>query len=475
MTATVANRFPPQVKYLIGNEAAERFSFYGMKNILTFFLINHLLLNELPDKAVREGVASSNYHLFVAAVYWFPLLGGQLADRFWGKYRTILYLSVLYCAGHLCLAVFEDQKWGFYAGLGLIALGSGGIKPCVSAQVGDQFDETNKHLIKRVFGLFYWSINFGSFFASLLIPWTLDAYGPSIAFGIPGVLMLLATFIFWLGRKQYVNVPPVRHNPHSFWRVVKDGWKTRQQGRHWLEGARDKHPDLAVDGARAVFRVMAVFAPIPVFWALFDQKGSTWIVQATQMDLTLGSLTMKPSQILALNPLMVMLLIPFSEFVLYPAMERMGFRLTPLRRMTLGMFICCISFVLVGVLQMVLDGGTQLSLLWQAVPCLILTLSEIFVSVTGLEFAYSQAPAEMKSTLMSLWNLTVTVGNLLVAGVSRLAVFEGAALYFFYAGLIFLAALAFAALARGYVEVSFFRKAGDSPPLDRTVAPVTSP
>jgi len=180
---------PPQIPFIIGNEACERFSFYGMRNILTVFLIDWLLRTQVPGQGEREASAKAVFHLFVFGVYFTPLLGGFLADRFLGKYRTILYISLLYCAGHACLAAFPDDPRGFYAGLALIALGSGGIKPCVSALVGDQFTEKNKHLVNKVFALFYWSINLGSFFASLLIPKTLRLWGPAVAFGIPGVLM----------------------------------------------------------------------------------------------------------------------------------------------------------------------------------------------------------------------------------------------------------------------------------------------
>jgi len=107
--------------------------------ILTVFLIDYLLRNVNPDEAARKQMASSYYHLFMVGVYLFPLLGGYLADRFFGKYRVILWLSVVYCVGHACLAIFEKSPTGFYTGLFLIALGSGGIKPCVSAMVGDQF------------------------------------------------------------------------------------------------------------------------------------------------------------------------------------------------------------------------------------------------------------------------------------------------------------------------------------------------
>src|SRR5688572_24652071 len=215
---------PRQIGYIIGNEGCERFSFYGMRNILTQFLVSSSLLFtaiEAVPQAEREAAAKEVFHTFVLGVYFFPLLGGWLADRFLGKYHTILWLSLVYCVGHACLAAFESNKAGFFTGLFLIALGSGGIKPCVSAFVGDQFDQSNKSLARLVFDAFYWIINFGSFFASLLMPIFLRNYGASVAFGIPGLLMFIATLIFWLGRRQYVRVPPAPPHPDSFVRVAR--------------------------------------------------------------------------------------------------------------------------------------------------------------------------------------------------------------------------------------------------------------
>src|SRR5437867_3953263 len=217
-------RLPSQIAYIIGNEGCERFSFYGMRNILTQFLVSSALLftaTEAVSQAEHEGAAKEVFHTFVLGVYFFPLLGGWLADRFLGKYRTILYLSLVYCAGHACLAMFDANKAGFFTGLFLIALGSGGIKPCVATFVGDQFDQSNKSLAKVVFDAFYWIINFGSFFASLLMPVFLRKWGASVAFGIPGVLMFIATLVLWLGRRLYVFVPLAPPHPDSFLRVVR--------------------------------------------------------------------------------------------------------------------------------------------------------------------------------------------------------------------------------------------------------------
>jgi POT family proton-dependent oligopeptide transporter len=191
---------------------------------------------------------------------------------------------------------------------------------------------------------------------------------------------------------------------------------------------------------------------------VFDQKASAWIVQAKQMNLQVGLWTFEPSQLQFINPALVMLLIPFATGVAYPALERLGYPLKPLRRMTIGLFFAAASFVLVALIQVVLDQGGRLSVLWQAVPYVVLTLGEILVSTTGLEFAYSQAPGEMKGTIMSFWMLAVAAGNLVVAVISRFNIFTGAASFLFYAFLVSAAGLALALIARGYREVEFFRE-----------------
>lgn len=503
-------QMPRQIAFIIGNEGCERFSFYGMRNILTTFLAQYLLL-ALP-LAEREIAAKEVFHSFVIGVYFFPLMGGLIADRWLGRYRTILSLSLLYCAGHLCLALSDGSERGFYAGLVLIAVGSGGIKPCVSAFVGDQFDTRTQHLAKLVFDIFYWVINFGSFFSSLLIPWTLKAWGPAVAFGIPGILMAIATLIFWLGRDRYVHVPAAPGgDPHAFVPVARDALLASNSGRAalgvavlgaavgcvsvselglvpgvciglvaflgaagvgtWrhLDAARAHHPEEAVEGVRSVLRLLVLFALVTPFWSLFDQKASTWVMQA-------GSMTrpewFQPSQMQALNPALVMLLIPVNNLVVYPMLRRFGLEPTALRRMTAGIVFSGLSWIVVGGFQLAIDRGATFSILWQVLPYALITFGEVLVSATGLEFAYGQAPLRMKSALMAFWSLSVTVGNLWVllvdAGLKREAVnaavtgagFGVAAFQmFFFAGFALLAAAGFGLYARRYPLVERYRPA----------------
>jgi len=529
VSAASPARLPRQIPYIIGNEACERFSFYGMRNILVQFMVGSILLAYLPE-ADREGAAKDVFHSFVIGVYFFPLLGGWLSDRFFGKYNTVLWFSLIYCAGHACLALFDDNRNGFYTGLFLIAFGSGGIKPLVVSFVGDQFTRDNKHLAKIVFDAFYWTINFGSFFASLLMPLFLRNYGPAVAFGIPGILMFIATVIFWLGRKQYVRVPPTRgQDSHSFFNVAKTALVTQVPGQgrpglmvvtlggivavvlllialpllfgvglpFWpedfgfvitaclalgvliafsgigismqLERARGRHPDETVDSVRAVLRIIIVFALTTPFWSLFDQKASTWVLQGKAMavphDLWWwpSFLVKEAGQMQALNPLLVMLIIPFNNLVLYPALRRIGWEPTALRRMGWGIAFSGFAWVGAGLIQLHIDGGNSTSLAWQTLPYLLLTFGEVLVSATALEFAYSQATQAMKGVIMAFWYLASTFGSLWVlltnaavrnetvtSHIASTGLSENAFLMFFFAAFAFVAALAFALYARGY-------------------------
>jgi POT family proton-dependent oligopeptide transporter len=451
------NKFPPQIKYIVGNEACERYSYYGMKSILVVFMIQVLLFQETE--------ATFTYHIFSSLCYFFPLLGAFISDRVWGKYKTILYLSLVYCAGHAVLSIWET-KMGLYAGLGLIALGSGGIKPCVSAHVGDQFKANQQHLLKKVYELFYFMINFGSFFSTLVTPWTLKHYGPSIAFGIPGVLMLIATFVFWMGRKEFVHVPPTKSDGHGFFAVVSSAFKNqskRKAGQSFLDAAEGVHTKEHIEATKAVIDIAKLFAAISVFWALFDQHGSSWVIQAGRMNLTFMGMPFEASQIAAWNPIMVMGLIPLFSMGFYPLLDKMGLKTTPIRRITWGMFVAAIAFVIVAVIQMSMDAGgeeNKVNVMWQFFPYLVMTMAEVMVSITGLEFAYTQAPRAMKSSVMSIWLLTVFFGNLITAYVAKINFFPIASTgyFMFFAILMAVFALIFWYMGSQYKVKNYMEK-----------------
>ena len=523
-----ANRWPPQIKYIVGNEACERFSYYGMRSILAGYITSEVVKGGLGQSA---DTATSIIHLFVFVNYFMPLLGGWLSDKMIGRYHTILWVSLFYCAGHGVLACsdFTGTVNGkmilLCVGLGLIAFGSGGIKPCVSAFMGDQFKPEQSHLLQKAYGAFYWSINLGSFFSFLVIPAIKNHKGYSLAFLVPGILMGIATLVFWLGTKYYTRIPPSRetktagffdvffaahrqfpsalvplHNlmttiglpliatvglaffsvsatiAHGTTPVARDiGWislicaglwyvsivvssflgKLELPDSFW-QGARNRYGEKEINAARSVGPILFVFALIPVFFTLFDQTNSTWVLQGEKMvPVTSFGYTIGAEEMQSANPLLVMILVPLMTVLLYP---RIGKFASPLRRMSMGMFVAAASYIVVALIQSRIEAGAQISVLWQFVPYTILTIAEVLVSTTGLEFAFREAAPEMKSLVMSFWLLTIALGDLLVAAITELFASPtsggsssvSTSRFFLYAGLTFVVAILFSIVAAHY-------------------------
>lgn len=421
---------PSGIPYIIGNEAAERFSFYGMRAILVVFMTQYMLGRMGQPDHLTEIQAKIWYHNFVSAVYFVPLLGSLIADGLLGKYRTIIWLSLVYCLGHLVLAL-DDTRVGLIAGLGLISLGAGGIKPCVSSHVGDQFGSSNARLLPRVFSWFYFAINFGSAISTLLIPVILHNYGPHYAFAIPGILMLVATIAFWMGRNKFVHIPP--------------------------SGMEFVRETFSRESLLVVRRLAILYVFIAMFWALFDQTSSSWVFQAEHMDRHLFGREWLSSQFQAINPLLILILIPIFSYVIYPALDKV-FRLTPLRKIGIGLFVAVTSFLIPAWVEMRIQHGEHPTILWQVLAYILITSAEVLISITGLEFSYTQAPKRMKSLIMGIFLCSTTVGDQIVAlvnvfiqnkdGSSKL---PGAHYYLFFAGLM----LGFALL---YLIVSQFFK-----------------
>ena len=395
-TPSDSSSMPTGIPNIIGNEAAERFSFYGMKGILAVFMADYLhLMGNIPGTAMSEAAANERYHAFNVWVYLTPFVGAILADVVFGKYQIIMWLSLVYCMGHLTLAFMGlsgPAGWWLFVGLSLIAIGSGGIKPCVSAHVGDQFGPNNRHLLPKVFAAFYFSINLGALLSQVLIPSFLEWQGPHVAFGVPGILMALATLVFWRGRHRFVHIPP---GGDSFVREA-----------------------LSREGLGALGHLTILFLFVAVFWSLFDQTGSSWIFQAQDMDRRLFGVEWLPAQIQSINALFILLFIPAFTFGLYPAVDRV-WKFTPLRKIGTGLALMVVAFTLSSLIQEWIESGQRPSIAWQILAFALLTAAEVLVSITALEFAYTQAPKRMKSLVMSLYMFSVAAGNFLTAGVNH--------------------------------------------------------
>lgn len=439
--------YPKGIPYIIGNEAAERFSFYGMKAILTTFLVSQFFnpTNNPALEVVSNAEANNITHLFNTLVYLLPLAGAILADWFYGKYKVILYLSLVYCAGHACLALFENNLNGFLAGLLLISIGSGGIKPCVSANVGDQFDESNKSLLSKAYSMFYFSINAGSFISMLLTPVILRYSSPAVAFGVPGILMGIATLLFFLGRKKYVHVPPSGIKKDNFISVSLYAFVhfRKKTGGSLLDVAKEKYSPESVEAVKVVWQIIAVFSVIPIFWALNDQNSSEWVLQARNLDLSFMGYTFLPEQVQSANAILVLIYIPLFNYVIFPFLEKRNIRLSPYKKIGIGFIFTLLSFGIIYWLQLSIDKGGAPNVGWQLLAYIIITAGEVLVYQTGLEYAYTKAPVSMKSTIMAFWLLTISLGNLIVSGINNsiahkglFSVLEGSRYYLFYIALM---------------------------------------
>uniref|UniRef100_H2Y3X4 Major facilitator superfamily (MFS) profile domain-containing protein n=1 Tax=Ciona savignyi TaxID=51511 RepID=H2Y3X4_CIOSA len=360
-------KYPKQVFFIIGNEFCERFSFYGMRTVLILYARNFLSFD--------DDTSTSIFHAFTMLAYFFPLVGGILADSYWGKYKTIAYLSIVYVIGHVMKTIaaipFIPGNTTHIVlsmiGLLLIAMGTGGIKPCVSSFGGDQFKLHQTVYLSQFFSMFYFAINSGALISKFITPMfraDLDCYpghvGPkydecyAVAFGVPGFLMLLAVGFFFAGTKYYNRVPL---QSNVFWKLCKcvysalrNKWKRRgQKGEeHWWEHWVD-YADALVSRSGSI-RWIA--------WMLWGvRQGSRWTLQALQLDGTWGSFYMKPDQMDVVNPLLIISLIPLFEVTLYPLLRHYKINFSPIRKMTVGLLLAGLSFVFAAALQFAIDAG----------------------------------------------------------------------------------------------------------------------
>lgn len=382
----------PCLLFIVGNEFCERFSYYGLRTILLVYLSEELQLN--------EDVSTSLYHAFVVACYFFPMLGGHIADTYWGKFKTIVVLSGVYCSGSTLMSVTAVPTvldavglWGVCSALLLVAIGTGGIKPCVSAFGGDQYQPHQAAQQATFFSIFYFSINVGSMMSTIVTPIVKERFSYAAAFALPAALLVAATLIFISGSSRYVKVPPTGQSVLArVWNVVVQARKNAHKlspnanalapskltPAHWTDGARGA-PGITgedVDDVRQLLAVLWLMLPLPPFWTLYDQTGSRWTLQAGRMDLTIFNgtvadrsieITVLPEQIQVVNAALILLFIPLFEGCVYPVLGWCGVCTRAISRMGTGMVLCGASFIMAALLEILigLSPDRSVSVLWQ--------------------------------------------------------------------------------------------------------------
>nr|XP_019945333.1 PREDICTED: solute carrier family 15 member 1-like [Paralichthys olivaceus] len=372
--------YPLSIFFIVVNEFCERFSYYGMRAVLVLYFKYFLRWD--------EDLATSIYHTFVALCYLTPILGAIVADSWLGKFKTIIYLSVVYAIGQVTMAVSAihditdtdrdgtPNNMTFHVvmsmlGLFLIALGTGGIKPCVAAFGGDQFSDHQERQRRTFFSVFYLCINGGSLLSTIITPilraQSCGIYSQqkcySLAFGVPAALMLVALVVFIIGSGMYYKAEPqgniMMDVCKCIWFAVKNRYKHRSKQypkkEHWMDWAEGKYSKLLIAQIKMVLKVLFLYIPLPMFWTLFDQKGSRWTLQATTMDGNFGFLVIQPDQMQTFNPILILTLVPIMDSCIYPLIKKCGLNFTPLRRMTVGMLMAAIAFVCAALVQIQID------------------------------------------------------------------------------------------------------------------------
>lgn len=358
--------YPKSVFFIVGNEFCERFSYYGMRTILVIYLTNILLYSEADAKII--------YHAFTMFVYFFPIFGAILSDSFLGKFNTILYVSMIYAGGSVLLALTATDPVGLpktefsIIGLLLIAIGTGGIKPCVSAFGGDQFVLPQQELqFATFFSLFYFSINAGSLISTFLTPVlrnNVHCFGNEscfpLAFAVPGILMIISIVIFAAGRPLYRIKRPegnvIVQVAKCVTNAISRKCRSTEKKDHWLHYAEEEYgPNLVAD-IKATLHVLVLYLPLPIFWALFDQQGSGWTFQAVHMDGNIGFYTILPDQMQVVNPLLILIFIPLFSYCVYPLLGRCNLLKTPLQRMVCGGFLAAVAFAVSALVSIAIES-----------------------------------------------------------------------------------------------------------------------
>uniref|UniRef100_A0A8C7LB53 Solute carrier family 15 member 1 n=1 Tax=Oncorhynchus kisutch TaxID=8019 RepID=A0A8C7LB53_ONCKI len=351
--------------FIVVNEFCERFSYYGMRAVLVLYFRYFLKWD--------DDLATSIYHTFIALCYLTPILGAIVADSWLGKFKTIVYLSIVYTVGQVVMAVSAihditdtdrdgtPDNMTFHVamsmvGLFLIALGTGGIKPCVAAFGGDQFEDHQEKQRSTFFSIFYLSINAGSLLSTVITP-ILRGQECGIhsqqkcyplAFGVPAALMVVALIVFIMGSGMYNKTAPKGNIMLEVCKCIGFAIKNRFRHRsktfpkreHWMDWADEKYDKLLVAQVKMVLKVLFLYIPLPMFWTLFDQQ---------------GILMVQPDQMQTVNPILILALVPIMDSLVYPLIKKCHLNFTPLKRMTVGMLIAALAFVAAALLQLQID------------------------------------------------------------------------------------------------------------------------
>nr|XP_043624574.1 protein NRT1/ PTR FAMILY 8.3-like [Erigeron canadensis] len=472
--------------FILGNECCERLAYNGISTNLISYL----------TKKLHQGnaVAASNVTTWQGTCYLTPLIGAVLADAYWGRYWTIAVFSVIYfigmctltlsasipalkpveCVGAMCPSATPSQYAFFYTGLYLIALGTGGIKPCVSSFGADQFDDTDpKEKVRKgsFFNWFYFSINIGALVSGTYIVWIQENKGWGLGFAIPAFFMGVAIFSFFAGTPLYRFQKPGGSPITRICQVLVASFHKRNmpvpidssllfetpEKVSAIGGSRKiMHTDelkcldkaaivssmehgnelysnswrlctvTQVEEFKILIRMFPIWATGIVFAAVYAQMSTLFVEQGMAMDTRIGSFTLPAASLTTFDFISVIIWVPIYDRLVVPIARKFtgeGRGFSELQRMGIGLFlsiICMAAAALVEIKRLDIARSHDLvnqsvavpmNVFWQAPQYILLGAAEVFFIIGKLEFFYDQSPDAMRSLCSALSLLTTALGN----------------------------------------------------------------
>lgn len=373
---------PRGLTVLFLTEMWEKFSFYGMRAMLVYYMTKQLLM--------EQGHASLVYGLYTAFVYFTPIIGGYVSDRWLGRRKAVIIGGSIMALGHFMMA-FEPMLYG---ALAAIALGNGLFLPSLPSQIGSLYQPTDPRRV-RAYNVYYVGVNLGAFLAPLICGTLGETLGWHYGFGAAGIGMLAGLVIYILGGQHLPPDPP------------RGAWTT------------ERGPKRA--GDKQLFILLAgVALCVVVFRGAYEQVGNTMALWADQgIDRTIGGGVAIPmTWFQSLNPLLVFILTPLF-LAHWSRQSAQGREPSPLVKMSLGAFGVAVAFLMLsGVAAM--HGGVQANWLWLAAFLGLLTAAELYILPVGLGLFARFAPAGMAATVIAGWFFAAFAGNLLAGGLGAL-------------------------------------------------------
>lgn len=388
-------RHPKGLYFLAFTEMWEKFSYFGMRSLLVYYMTKHLVLS--------QSQASLIYGFYTGLVYFVPIVGGVLGDRFWGRQNSIIIGSILMIMGHFLMMLNAL----FYFALIFLVLGSGIFIPNISPQISSLY-QAGDHRRSRAFNIVYLGVNIGATFSPLICGTVGEIYGWHYGFGIAGIGMVIGLIAYLYGRRHLPNRETVQKK--SFSCCVCENNKTEKS-------KNDKQENSTIKKKLIGFLILVILGVL--FRAVYNQQGNTlalWVDSYTNRYI-LGW-EMPASWFQAFNPFMVILFTPvIIQF--WNWQEKHKGEPSNIIKMGLGCIMLGISFLLLVPAASIFSAFGEVGVLWPIACIFVLTVGEVYFCPVAVSLITKNAPAKMGSIMVALWYQSYFLGNCLSGFIGR--------------------------------------------------------